>query len=354
MARGSVEKLPSGRHRARWPTREGKMASKTFTLKTDAEKFLHHAIVAEERRQFEPAQPEPEATAPALTFDQATDEWWDTVEHSVKPRTAERYEDHLTAIRRELGPLGLVDVDGKTLQRFVATLQQTYSPKTVRACMGVVLLVLGHAHRMGDLDRLPPKPRLPRVEKPTLTIPTRAQVDQLATASDGRLVAPVLVAGYCGLREGELLALLRSDVHLDESPAWLLVRHARNKTSGKTESTKTGRVRRVYLPAPVRAALTEHLDEFDSDLVVPVTASVLQKSWQRARKACSLDAVRFHDLRHAAASMMIAAGLNVLQVSKQLGHANPTQTLDVYGHLWPDSFDDAMLRMDTYLGHSPS
>jgi integrase len=127
------------------------------------------------------------------------------------------------------------------------------------------------------------------------------------------------------------------------------VRIARNKTSGAHEETKTERIRRVYLPARAAEALEAHMGEYPGELVVPVSASVLQKSWERARRSCGLERVRFHDLRHAAASMMIAAGLNVLQVSKQLGHANPTQTLDTYGHLWPDSFDDAMRRLDTYL-----
>jgi integrase len=351
MARGSVEKLPSGRYRARWPTHDGKMASKTFTLRADAERFVHHAVVAEERRQFELPPAEPEAEA-AVMFDQVIDEWWDTVEKSVKPRTAERYEDHVAVIRRHLDGLELTAIDGKRLQRFVGTIQQTYSPKTVRACTAVVFLVLGYAHRMGDLDRVPPKPTLPRVEKPTLTIPTRSQVEELATASDGRLWAPVLLAGYCGLREGELLALLRSDVHLDEATPWLLVRHARNKTSGKTESTKTGRIRRVYLPSRVVEGLRDHLDEYAGDLVVPVSASVFQKSFERARKACHLDGVRPHDLRHAAASMMIAAGLNVMQIAHQLGHSDPAITLRVYGHLFPDAFDDAMQRLNTYLAHA--
>jgi integrase len=347
MARGSVEKLPSGRYRARWRLYEGKMASKTFTLKADAEKFVRRAIVAEEQRELEPGRNKP--AAESRVFGKVIDEWWDTVERSVKPRTAERYDDHVTVIRKHLADVALPDVDGKAMQRFVATIQQTYSPKTVRACTAVVMQILGHAHRMGELDRLPPKPRMPRVERPTLTIPTRSQVEDLALASDARLWAPVLLAGYCGLREGEVLALLTGDVHVGDATPWLMVRHARNKTSGAVESTKTGRIRRVYLPARAAEALEAHMGEYPGELVVPVSASVLQKSWERARRSCGLERVRFHDLRHAAASMMIAAGLNVLQVSKQLGHANATQTLDTYGHLWPDSFDQAMERMNAYL-----
>jgi integrase len=83
----------------------------------------------------------------------------------------------------------------------------------------------------------------------------------------------------------------------------------------------------------------------------PVTASVFDKSWRLARATTGLEGVRFHDLRHAAASNMIAAGWNVKLVSKQLGHANATQTLNVYTHLWPDSFAPAIRQLDEYLDH---
>lgn len=337
---GAVEVLPSGRYRARWRTLDGRYASRTFTIRKDAERFLRETIVDQERAGIG-------IQARNVTLSVVADSWWQTKQRTVKPRTAERYEDHLATIKREIGSTHINDVDYELVQRFVSALP--YAPKTVQGCYGVLGLILTHAARTGKLARAVPKPDLPMIIKPQLTVPTRGEVEALAEASDARLWAPVLVAGYCGLREGELLALLREDVHLDESPQWLLVRHARNKTSGATESTKTGRIRRVYLPARVVTALTSHLDEYAGRLIVPTTASTLQKSWQRARTRCDLPGVRFHDLRHAAASMMIAAGLNVLQVSKQLGHANPTQTLNTYGHLWPESFDDAMQKMDAYL-----
>lgn len=337
---GAIEALPSGRYRARWRTLTGRYASKTFTTKTDAERFLRQALVDQEREGIG-------IQARNVTVATIADSWWQSKERSMKPRTAERYQNHLTTIKRDLGAIPIADVNYDVVQRFVSTLP--LAPKTVQGCYGVLHLILTHGARTGKLARAIPKPDLPRVERPTLEIPTRQQIEDLAAASDARLYAPVLLTGYCGLREGELLALLRVDVHLDESPPWLLVRHARNKTTGTVESTKTGRIRRVYLPANIVAALAEHLDEYDGDLLVPVSASVLQKSWQVSRARCGVPRVRFHDLRHAAASMMIAAGLNVLQVSKQLGHANATQTLDTYGHLWPESFDDAMRRLDAYL-----
>jgi integrase len=56
--------------------------------------------------------------------------------------------------------------------------------------------------------------------------------------------------------------------------------------------------------------------------------------------------VTAHELRHTAASPMIASGANVKTVQSQLGHKTATMTLDQYGHLFPDDLDDVATRMD--------
>ena len=348
---GAIEELPSGRYRGRWRALDGRSLSFTADTRREVSDHIQLAL-AEQRRDGYDRAPR------SITVDRVCDEWWRITQRRVKPRAAERYEDHLAHIRRLLGKTPIVDLTYDRVQRFIAELEAVpLQPKTIRGCYGVLALVLTHAQRRGWMQRAIPKPDLPRVEKPKLVIPTRDEVDRLAAASDKRLWAPVILAGYCGLREGELLALHRQDVHLEPSrigddvvPPHVFVHHARNKTSGAFESTKTDGVRRVYLPDTVVHALREHLDEYpDGELVVPVSASVYQKSFERARRACGLDRVRPHDLRHAAASIMIAAGLSVKEVSEQLGHANATQTLDTYTHLWPHSWGAAIGRLNAYL-----
>jgi integrase len=339
--RGSVEKLPSGRFRVRWYTRDGRHPSRTFTLKKDAETFLRRAIVDSERSGADIA-PRDE------TIYSLIQAWWPSVERSVKPRTADRYREHLRHIERhELSRQPLQSVDYATTQRFVDTLAQDYAPKTVAGIYGVLALVLKDAAKRGKLARAIPKPVMPRSIRASLVIPTRDEVDHLAEASDARLHVAVVLAGFCGLRQGELLALQRADFDLDK--ATVFVHQARNKASGAIESTKTDAARVVHLPLRVCQLVAWHLEEYDSATMFPVTASIFDKSWRHARHTAGLERVRFHDLRHAAASMMIAAGLNIRQVSEQLGHANPTMTLNIYAHLWPSSFAEAMAKMDAYL-----
>jgi len=353
---GSIEELPSGRFRGRWKALDGRTLSYTADTRREVQEHMEEARTDQRRRGYDLAPR-------SVTVNVLCDAWWKSKQRSIKPRAAERYEDHLAHIRRLLGSTPIADLTYERVEQFIADLEdtpvrggRTMAPKTIRGCYSVLALVLQHAQRRGKMRAAIPKPDLPAVRRPVLTIPTRQEVDDLAAASDARLWAPVLLAGYCGLREGELLALHRRDVHLaaekigDEVvPPRVFVHRARNKTSGALESTKTDRPRNVYLPSIVVDALALHLAEYEAEMVVPVTASVLQKSWQRARASCGLDQVRFHDLRHAAASIMIAAGLNVKEVSEQLGHSNATQTLDVYSHLFRHSWSGAIQRLDAYL-----
>jgi integrase len=341
VARGSVEKLPSGRWRARWYAPDGRHLSRTFELKQHAERFLRQAIVDAERHAIGIISADPVSSL--------VDEWWASKERSIrKPRTAERYEDTLAVIKKApIAKVPLRDLSLDHVQAFVDGLSPQYAPATVKGIYMVLGMALAHGARRGKLHVIS-RPLLPGTAPRELVVPTRAQVEQLAEAADRRLYAPVIVAGYTGLRQGELLALHRSDVHADEG--WLLVRHARNKQSGAFESTKSGKARRVFLERRVASVLADHLAEYEDELVVPTTASRLFKSWEIARKACNLDGVRFHDLRHAAASMMIDAGLNILVISRQLGHARPAITLNIYGHLMPDAADDAIRRLDAAHG----
>jgi len=348
---GSIENLPSGRYRARYAG-----SSETFDSELAADRWLVQRRHDAEEEKINPSRPRDAGR----TVSEVVTEWRTIGERRWKPGTLDRYDDHAQHITRLLGTEPIASLDARRMEAFVMELERSLKPKTVHACNGVLRLILSHAHRYGDIQAMPPKIILKRVTRPKLLIPTREQVEALADASDARCYALVLLAGYCGLREGEILGLHRADVNLDEQ--WVFIHQQRNRTTGKLDSTKTEGVRRVALWGPVGEMLRLHMEEYPGELVAPqttpsgrwpeqrtMTASLMRNSWVRARDKVDMPTVRFHDLRHAAASMMIAAGLNVLQVSKQLGHANPTETLNTYGHLFPEDLGMAKARMNEYL-----
>lgn len=79
----------------------------------------------------------------------------------------------------------------------------------------------------------------------------------------------------------------------------------------------------------------------------PRSPNMVSKEWIKFAAGHGLAQVRFHDLRHTHASQLIAAGMDVVTISKRLGHAKPTVTLDVYGHLFKNTDELAAQIVET-------
>jgi integrase len=88
---------------------------------------------------------------------------------------------------------------------------------------------------------------------------------------------------------------------------------------------------------------------FPSGVGTPLTASNIRRDFRQLLAASRLPKIRFHDLPHTAASLMLNHGIPVLIVSKRLGHSKPSITLDVYGHLIPSRQEEAAQLMDNLM-----
>ncbi len=364
MATGTITSS-GGKYSVRWRTPDGRQHRRTFTNRKAAERFLRKTLTDIEEHGLV-------GTTRGETLGDALTAWWAGIEPTVRGRTVERYRRHRTLLAERYGDVPLDRVDYERVQGIVNALSADYAPRTVSGIYGVLALTLKHAALTGKIRPIP-KPRLPKVADPDPQIPSRDQVEALADAVPLNLRAMVVLAGYVGLRQGELLGIERRNVQLDEARIWIA--HAVNKETQALEQTKTrGSKRWVVLPARALEVLAWHMEEIEpGERVFPYTASVVDKAWRAAQREPDAVAAattpggalvtnvnteiplnrafRFHDLRHAAASMMIAAGWNIMQVSRQLGHAQPSMTLNVYGFLYPESFTDAVEKLDAYLAH---
>jgi integrase len=203
----------------------------------------------------------------------------------------------------------------------------------------------------------------PRAAATELDILDPAQVTVLLQRLAGHALYPlVTLALATGMRRGELLGLRWSDVDLDR--AVLRVERSMEETIKgglrfKEPKTRHGR-RSITLPATAIAVLREHRKaqqerrlqlgqgKAPADALVfttwdgePQSPNGLSKEWSRMLKQATLRPVTLHSLRHTHASHLIAAGHDVLAVSRRLGHGSPTITLGVYGHLFPNADDKA-------------
>jgi len=146
-----------------------------------------------------------------------------------------------------------------------------------------------------------------------------------------------------GMRQGEILGLQWDDVDFDAN-----VIHVRRQANqkGQLVEPKTSQAKRAIVLSPGLARmLREHkmASKFKGvdDLVFPSGTgrpqngrNVARRGLEKALAEAELGKLRFHDLRHTYASLLIAEGLNVVFVSRQMGHSSPDITLRVYSHLW--------------------
>jgi len=231
-----------------------------------------------------------------------------------------------------------------------ALLAKELSPKTVLNAMVVLKEMFKHAVQWGYLDVNPAQyAERPRSEDQEMQILTPPEIRRLLDAADEPVRTLLLCAVLTGMRRGELLGLRWEDV---ESRATLFVRRALWR--GKFVTPKSRRSRRTIDLAPtLRAALAKVPSRFQAGLVFcspdgePINPDTFaQRDWARALRRAELRRIRFHDLRHTYASLLIAQGAHPKYIQTQLGHASIQTTLDRYGHLMPDAHAAEARKLD--------
>lgn len=321
--------------------------------------------------------------------------WWDPwlAQATQSRRTLDNYRSFWKNwVELALGPKPLRDLDRALLRSFAAAMREAGAgDRLVQQVLGLVAMVIDFAYEdIGVTDRQNPARRLrlpgpPPSEKRFLSI---SEVEALAEAISRVTPSPRSVIGgevrdllargmrqaevaatlgvvqstvsyhssrreqtltnhldllirfdaATGLRAGELAALRPGDVDLDQGR---VVVSASIEQGGGRKTTKTGRVRSVPIPPFLNEALgariavaTETL--FEMPTGGPISHQVFYRTYFKpAAAAIGLPDLRFHDLRHTYAALLIAHGANPLAVQQRLGHASIEVTLNVYGHLFP-------------------
>ena len=186
-------------------------------------------------------------------------------------------------------------------------------------------------------------------------------VFKLAAAADERMQAMILVAGFGGLRYGELRALrLR---HYDRLKGTVTVEEAIDKR-GRRKDPKTASSRRVVaLPRFVLDALDAHIMQFaggdpNGPLFPGVEGSVMsdgwfKKHWTKTRAALGLKGVRFHDLRHTAGTLATQNGATLKEVMNRLGHSTTAAAIR-YQRAADDRDHEVADRLDEVFGTAAS
>jgi integrase len=295
---------------------------------------------------------------------------------SIRPRSYERYEQ---IIRLHLLPtLGAIPVQKLSPQQvqqlMVKKLAEGLHPTTVINIHNLLHKALDDAVRWGLVARnvcdLVSPPRKVRREMQALT---PEQVKRFLEAIKGhRLEALFTLALATGMRRGEILGLKWQDINFKEG--MLQVRRVLSRLpqlmgKGDVEAEpKTNKSRRsIVLPTFVLAALQQHrldqqklkaavgADWHDQDLVfctgtgTSLNPNRVLEALKKVLKQAGLPTIRFHDLRHSAATLLLSLGIHPKVVQELLGHSQIGMTLDIYSHVLPTMQKEAMERLTKAL-----
>jgi integrase len=352
----------------------GEKPKQGFKTHAEARRRLNEILVELDRGAY---------VAPkAGTFAQFAEEWL-AGRLSIEGGTTSAYgsiiQKHLIP---NLGELQVGEIEEPQYQALAAVLAKKVQPKTVRNIMGLLNTMLAgkfgqSAVKQGYIRHNPAKGvELPKLGEEDVVPPTAEQVSQLLVAAQeiGGIGYPaILLAASTGMRRGELLAFRYSAV--DWFSREVQIRQAIKKakatdgahkwqwTMGIPKSPKSRR--RIGMTETVRrllASLKEVNGAGDNDLVFPKSSVGLHPpdAWidpdyfdasvfAPIPAKAGLSGMRFHDLRHFFASMLIAQGESAKYVQDQMGHSSIQVTFDTYGHLFPQSKRDAADKLDAAL-----
>jgi integrase len=235
---------------------------------------------------------------------------------------------------KELRQIGPADV-----QRLVAGMEaEQYRPKTTRNLWATLRLILDAALAQGFVDRLLPKPKLPRASKKRPRYFRLADVARIIAASEGECRVFYWLAAETGLRAGELAALRLADI----APNSLTVNQS--VWNGEVGTPKTeNALRTVAVSLQLAALLSEQIERqknkgreylFSSSTGTPWDMNLFRKR-KMLPLLCSLEIQQagFHAFRHFNASLLDSLRAPLKTIQERLGHAlSGSLTLDVYTH----------------------
>ena len=288
-----------------------------------------------------------------VTLAQLSKEWLDG-QAQLRPRTREKYDGAIRChIVPTLGHLKVTQVTEDHILALIAGMRERgLAAWTIRGTLTPLGRILAYGVRRGHLAANPMS-RLERGERPAIEptekrILNRDEIQALLAAASLKYRPLIATAAFTGLRLGELLGLVWTDVDFDAG--YLHVRKQLDRSGHRVAPKTKKAVRDVVLMPALGRVLREHrlASPYSAD-TDPVFASaagtplgyrnVERRGLHAAADAAGLNApglpkLQLHHLRHTFASILVSEGLDIVTVSRQLGHATPAITLAVYAHLF--------------------
>lgn len=277
-----------------------------------------------------------------ITVKQAIDAYIESKSEILSPSTLYEYR---RAAKNDFSAVGknlVCDMTEDKVQLWVNKLAATHAPKTVRNTFALYKsAVKTLTNERYDMVALPKK------QKVEIVVPETAEIKRLVDAASGYTKTAIMLAAWLGLRRSEILALTKDCLSGDV----LHIRQARVRSDdGETVKRPKSYAgdRKIKIPGEIAQMIRDN----ETEQIVPVNASTLAYHFEETRKKAGVRKMRFHDLRHYSASVLLMLGAPDKYAMERMGHATNNMLKTVYQHTMAEkrnAIDDAV---DAYFQHN--
>lgn len=361
---GSIYKLPSGTWRAQ-VSLDGKRLSFSSRTKSECQTWVQKTLIKKNKGQNNATGLE--------TVSDLLEHWIEISHLSLRSKTLYQYQGVANShIIPHIGDIKIWDLSQDKLEVFYKELiDNGVGVRTVRLAHSILHRSLVKAIRYGLINDNPAHgATLPRNIQKDMIALNKEQVSLFLQKAKGSYYETFFnLAVITGLRQAELFGLRWSDLNWERRA--LNVYRQIQRVPGEhwqfiEPKTRAGK-RTVILGNEVLRLLRQHKEKqelyrgfagdrwneneliFPNTLGNPMDPSNMRIEFNRVLSEAGLPKIRFHDLRHTAASLMLNHGLPLLVISKILGHSKPSVTLDIYGHLLTEGQEEAAQFMNTLI-----
>ena len=305
-----------------------------------------------------------------LTFNEYINGWLSSKKSSLRPATWMHYNQlSQKYIIPSIGSTKIRNLKpGKIQDLYNDLTSNGVGTQTVIKIHTVLHSTLSHAVKTGVLSSNPSSAAIPPKEpfKEMKTFNVNQIISMLIAAIGNRFHALFQLAVTTGMRQMELLGLKWTD--LSWTKQTLRVERQLSRPDGEGikfshPKTKYGR-REIALGLQTIEVLRDHYERQQTEIIAagdnwidhglvftnsfggPIHPRNLLRDFKKFLKNAGLPVIRFHDLRHTSASLMLNHGIPLIVASRRLGHARPSITLDMYGHMIPNMQIEAAEKLD--------
>lgn len=328
----SAKKLPSGMWRVLLydgKDESGKRKYKSFTAATKKQAEAEAALYAIQKKKQEQS---------GMTVGEAIDAYIQSKENVLSPSTIGGYRVSRRNQLQGLMDIKLDDIDNKTVQAEINREALRLSPKTLRNAHGLLSAAL--AVYLPDFTL---RTTLPAKDHKVIELPSPQDVINAIRGTEIEL--PCMLALWLSLRMSEVRGIKYSDI----KNGVLTIRSTKINIDGQDvvrQKTKTyNSTRKIRVPDHIMQLIEKQKQDNDNEFVVTLSGQAIYKRLSRLLERNGIQHMRFHDLRHMNASVMLQLGIPDKYAMERGGWSTDSTLKQVYQH----TFDDKRIEIDSQI-----